>query len=175
MSSKKNPAIALITLAALESEEQKIQQQLAALTARKAEIQQAELDKVGDTVKGFPAQIKAITGREVSMSDLINLIKRVETGTLGKLSAGVNHGQHAKRLTEAEEATVREFVISREVDIAMGRPGGVISQFCAKMDISTQTYDARRKRFAADETAKAEVANRINVAKAAAVPAVATA
>ncbi len=85
----------------INAEEQKLLAQLAALKEKKAAVEKARLDKIAETVRGFPEMLGVAT-----LGDVINFIKQVEKGTLGKVDATV--GRTYTRLTDAQRATVKE-------------------------------------------------------------------
>lgn len=162
------------TTASLDAQEK---QALAVLEQiRNAKVQAAALEqnKIAEFIKGIPLSLAKLTGKEnLGFGEVISLIKQVEKGTLGKvgMSVGANHGQHAKRLTDAEEAAVKEAYIGRAVALEMKQTPRTISDICKALDISGQTYDARRKKYDADESVKAIVAERVLAMTPASAPA----
>lgn len=166
--------IALITAASFDAQEQEALRVLETIRQGREQAKAKQTAELSEYLKGVPVAVAKLTGAaNVGIAEVISLLKKVETGTLGKVgvSVGSNHGQHAKRLTEAEESKVKESFIGRAVSLKLGNPPKTVSAICSELDISGQTYDVRRKKYEADATVQLEIANRVAAMTPAAQPA----
>lgn len=152
------------TVASLEEQEKQALAVLDTIRQAREAAKAKQTNDLAEYLKGIPIAVAKLTGQvNVGIPEVISLFKQVEKGVLGQVgvSVGANHGQHGKRLTDADEVTVKEAYIGRAVALKMNQTPRTISDICKGLDISGQTYDSRRKKYDADATVQAEIANRV--------------
>lgn len=85
-----------------------LQKQILELQNQAAAEAEEMNNKIKEFINGLPGQLSKITGKEMveasKFSDLINVIKQVEKGTLGK--AGTNGERSYKTLTDADKTNL---------------------------------------------------------------------
>jgi hypothetical protein len=93
--------VKILSLAEIASQEQKLKAQLAELANAREAQETAAREKIATQVRELPKMLGVGT-----LADVINLVRQVEKGTLGKLAADASRSY--VRLTEAQRAEIVE-------------------------------------------------------------------
>lgn len=108
----------------LDSEETALLAKLAAIKEKKLAAETARLDKIAETVNGLPAMLGV-----TNFADVINLIKQVEKGTLGKLATSA---RAYVKLTEENKTAIMARLVA-------GGPANQVSVLANEFGVSSGT------------------------------------
>lgn len=109
----------------------RLQSEMAEAQAEVIAEQTARNEKIANTVRGLVAVFGVST-----LGDVINLIKQVERGTLGKLDASASRSY--VKLTDEQKAGIR-------ARLAIGGSGNQVSELAAEFGVSVGTVYGMKK------------------------------
>ncbi len=142
MSNKSRAAIAasVVTLASLNTEEQALQAQLAAIAAKKVEVRKTETDKLTAHIDALPAGFSVVLGRPVEVAEVMSLIAQRVKGTLGSLVSATS-GDKGKRLSDEAKTLIRADLLKHCGALKQGLTPEPLSVIATRHGIQPQTLD----------------------------------
>ena len=125
---------------------------IAKLTAQLAAAQELKAKEIEARNEEIATNVRKLTDTfgVATLSDVINLIKQVEKGTLGKLDKTASEGRTYTRLTDEQKDTIR----ARR---AKGGSGNQVSELATEFNVSIGTIYNLSKETAETPAAPAEV------------------
>lgn len=136
MSSKSKSKV--INVAALSKEEEQLQARLAQIKQEKQNAEHEQMQKVGEVIKSFPAQISKILGRDVTLGEVASFVKTELRGAVGSLT-NTNTGDRSRRLSPVERENLRQAMLDRALNLKAGKSAEQQSAIALRFKTSVAT------------------------------------